>query len=250
MKALVTGASSGIGRSIALELSKNGYDIIATGRKEEKLAELKTLAQTDVQVITADLQKQEECFALYEQVKDEEIEILINNAGFGVFGEFDQTDLMSELDMLHVNIDALHILTKLFLKDFLAKDKGYILNVASSAGFFPGPLFSSYYASKSYVLKLSMAIREELSRKGSNVYIGALCPGPVATEFNKRAKAAGFAAKALSPEYVAQYTLKKMFANKARIVPGAQMQLFTALGPKLPLDLQARIVYATQRKKK
>jgi len=249
MKALVTGASSGIGRALVIQLAEDGYDIIAVARRRDRLEELKSIVKTELTFIPADLSDRRQCFSLYEQVSGQDISIAINNAGFGVFGEFDKTDLDGELSMLDVNVESLHILTKLFLKDFLKKDYGYILNVASSAAFFPGPLFASYYASKAYVLRLTQGIYEELRRKKSNVYIGALCPGPVDTEFNATAHAGGFSAKPLSASDVASYTLKKMYAKKTLIIPGGLMKAAHALGRLLPDGVQARLVYGFQNKK-
>ena len=134
--------------------------------------------------------------------------MLVNSAGYGIFGEFDKTDLDDEIDMINVNVTALHILTKLFLRDFKKRDKGYILNVASVAGFMTGPLLSSYYASKNYVVRLSLAIYEELRRSHSNVKITVLCPGPVDTNFNSRA-GVNFSVKPVNADYVAEYALKK-----------------------------------------
>jgi len=250
MKALVTGASSGIGRAFAIELEEDGYDLVLTARREDRLNELKDMLKANVRVIPADLSRKEECIRLFEEVRGENICIVINNAGFGVFGGFDKTDLDAELDMLDVNIGAVHILTKLFLKEFMEKDYGYILNVASSAGFFPGPLFSSYYASKAYVLRLTQAITEELRREKSDVYVGALCPGPVATEFNSVANACGAGIGGLSAEDVARYSLDKMYAKKSVIVPGAMMKAAHSVGRLLPEKLQARLVYKLQDRKK
>lgn len=248
MKALVTGASSGIGRDIAIILSEMGYELILVARRREKLEELKKTLKTNAQVVCYDLSKEDECFSLYEQVKAENINILINNAGFGTFGAFDETDIMTDLRMIDTNIKAVHILTKLFLKDFKAKNAGYILNVASSAAFLPGPLLSGYYSSKAYVLRLTQAIFEELRRAGSSVYIGSLCPGPVATEFDKTANVK-FSVNGLSSEYVAAYAIKQMFKRKLTIVPGTTMKLarfFETFIPEKPL---LKIAYNMQKRK-
>lgn len=223
MKALITGASSGIGRDMARNLSARGYDLILVARRTDRLEELKKELKTNAQIISADLSKEEACMDLHEQVKNENIDILINNAGFGVFGAFDESDLQEELRMIDTNIKAVHILMKLFLKDFKAKNSGYILNVASSAAFLPGPLFSSYYASKAYVLRLTEAVYEELRKAGSKVYVGTLCPGPVCTEFDTTAKVS-FSLKGLDSRFVADYTIKKMFQRKLVIVPGITMK--------------------------
>lgn len=248
MKVLITGAGSGIGHALSWRLAHDGYGIIAVGRRREPLEILRRELTTPVEVITADLSKSEDCFRLYQQVKNEPVEILINNAGFGVFGAFTETDLSGELGMLGVNIEGLHILTKLFLKDFVQKNAGYILNVASSAGFLPGPLFSSYYASKAYVISLTQAIHEELRRQKKSVYIGALCPGPVATTFNDTAGVA-FSLPGMDPSTCADYAVRKMFARKTIIVPGLTMKIVRFFSKLLPDSLMARLAWHAQKKK-
>jgi short-subunit dehydrogenase len=248
VKALVTGASSGIGRDISVILSKKGYDLILVARRMEKLEELKHTLSTDVRTICLDLSKEEACFALYEQVKNEDIDILINNAGFGIFGLFDMIDIHDELRLIDTNIKAVDILTKLFLRDFKRKDSGYILNVASSAAFLPGPLLSSYYASKAYVLRLTQAIFEELRREGSKVYIGSLCPGPVDTEFNQTANVK-MSLKGLTSQYVADYAIRQMFKRRLTIIPGTAMKLAAFFEKFVPEKLLLRIAYRMQKKK-
>ena len=213
MKALVTGASSGIGEEIAKELGKRGYDIILVARNEEKLKDVASKIKTKTRIITMDLSNKENCKKLYEETKNEDIDILINNAGFGVHGKFCDTDLNKEVQMIETNITAVHILMKLYLKDMIKKDRGHILNVASMAAFGPGPLMSSYYASKAYVYRLSQGVKTELRKNNSKVKISVLCPGPVRTNFNKVA-GVDFAAPSLSSEYVAKYAVKKMLKNK------------------------------------
>lgn len=247
MKALVTGASSGIGKELAIALSDMGYDLILVARRKTKLEELKKKLPGKTTTIVMDLSSTANCMKLYEKVKKEDIEVVVNNAGFGVFGEFDKTNLDKELDMIDINIKAVHVLTKLFLKDFKDKDSGYILNVASSAGFLSGPLMATYYATKGYVLKLTEAIYEELRREGSNVYIGALCPGPVDTEFNKVAKVK-FSMKPLDSKYVAEYAIDQMLKRKLIIIPGFKTK-FVRLCGLLPRKLLLRINYNVQKKK-
>ena len=225
MKALITGASSGIGRDMAVILAQQGYDLILVARRLDLLEKLKEELPVDVQVIALDLGKEEACKALYETVRNESIEVLINNAGFGLIGAFDRTDLETELQMIDINIKAVHILTKLFLVDFKKRNRGYILNVSSSAGFLPGPLMSTYYASKAYVLWISQAVWEELRQENSNVHISALCPGPIPTEFNKKAQVQNISGKGLSSEYVASYAIRQMFRKKRVIVPGFGMKI-------------------------
>jgi len=248
MKALITGASSGIGYSMALYLGSLGYDLIVVARNEDKLDQLKTRLNVNVKPILLDLSTEENCRKLYNQVKDEDIDILINNAGFGTFGNFYETNLTTELEMIDVNIKTVHILTKLFLIDFRKKNKGYILNVASSAAFEPGPLMATYYATKSYNFRLSEAIYEELRREHSNVSISILCPGPVKTNFNEVANVK-FAFDGLDSNYVAKYAIDKMFKHKLVIVPGTMMKVMRVITKILPEKLTARIAYNIQKRK-
>ena len=204
MRALITGASSGIGKDMAKYLSKLGYDLVIVARNNEQLEQLKKELETNVEVIAMDLSNKENCYELHEQVQN--IDILVNNAGFGEFGEFVETDLEKEISLIQTNITALHILTKLYLKDMVKENKGHILNVASIAGFMPGPLMATYYASKNYVVALTRAIKKELKKMKSDVKVSLLCPGPVNTNFNKVANV-NFKVKGLSSEYVAKYAI-------------------------------------------
>lgn len=248
MKALITGASSGIGKNIAYVLANKGIDLILVARNKDELLKIKANVKVNVEVIELDLLKEKNVFKLYEMCKDGNIDILINNAGFGLFGLFTETDLARELEMIDLNIKAYHILTKLFLKDFVEKDNGYILNVASSAGFMAGPRLSTYYATKNYVLKLTMAINEELRQSGSNVVVSALCPGPVNTNFNKVAHGE-FSIKEASPKYVAKYAINKLFKKKMIIIPTFRIKLGIFLLRILPYRIQLIYCYHIQGKK-
>ncbi len=248
MKALITGASSGIGRDMARYLSNQGYDLILVARRKTRLQELKKELKTNIEIINIDISSTFNCMDLYKTVKDEDIDVLINCAGFGIYGNFNDTSLDKELDLIDTNIKAVHTLTKLFLKDFVKKDEGYILNVSSSAGFMSGPLMSSYYASKGYVLKLTEAISYELKKECSNVYVGCLCPGPVNTDFNKVAKVK-FSVKALDSNYVAKYAIDKMFKKKTIIIPSFKMKIACNLSKLLPRKWLTSIVYNIQKKK-
>ncbi len=248
MKALVTGASSGIGEEIAKELSKKGYDIILVARNEEKLKEVASKIQTETRIIIMDLSKKENCQKLYEETKSEDIDILINNAGFGVHGKFCDTDLDKEVQMIETNITAVHILMKLFLKDMIKKNSGHILNVASMAAFGPGPLMSAYYASKAYVYRLSQGVKTELKKNNSKVKISVLCPGPVRTNFNKVA-GVDFAAPSLSSEYVAKYAVNEMLKNKFTIVPGTFMKITRFFEKIVPHNLVSNISYFVNYRK-
>ena len=246
MRALITGASSGIGRDMARELSKKGYELVLVARDFEKLNEVKQELETKIEIVCMDISNVDNCKKLYEQYKD--IDILINNAGFGDCGYFSKTNLEKEISMINTNIVAYHTLTKLYLKDMKEKNSGKILNVASIAGFMPGPLMATYYATKNYVVRLSEAIREELRRDNSKVQISILCPGPVDTNFNKVADVE-FALKGLSSEYVAKYAIEKFLKGKFYIVPGWKIKL-AKIGCKIaPTNLVSKISYNMQRRK-
>ncbi len=246
MKALITGASSGMGRDMAKILSQKGYDLILVARDEKKLEEVKKQLKTETKIVVMDISNEENCKKIYEGNKD--IDILINNAGFGDCGHFEETSLDKDIQMIHTNIIAYHILTKLYLKEMIKKDSGKILNVASIAGFMPGPLMTTYYSTKNYVVRFSESIREELRRKKSKVQISILCPGPVDTNFNKVADVE-FALKGLSSEYVAKYAINKFFKGKFYIVPGWKIKL-ARIGAKLaPASFVAKISYNMQKRK-
>ena len=216
MRALVTGASSGIGRDIAKNLSKKGYDLVLVSRDKQKLEKVAKEINGNVKIISLDLTDEQACKNLYKQ--EPNIDLLVNNAGFGDCGEFTKTDLDKEIKMIETNVIAYHILMKLYLKDFVKKDSGTILNVASIAGFMPGPLMSTYYATKAYIVRISEGIREELKHRKSNVKISILCPGPVATNFNEVANVKFHLREANSMD-VAKYAIEKLQKGKFYIVP-------------------------------
>lgn len=249
-KAIVTGASSGIGKDIAIELAKKNYDLVLVSRDIDKLKKVKEqINNIQVEIISKDLSIEQNCIDLFEQLKNEKIDILVNNAGFGLFGEFAEAPLEKELSMIKTNIIAMHILTKLFLQKMKRDNSGYILNVASIAGFMPGPLMSAYYASKAYVVRLTQAIREELRKEKSNVKVGVLCPGPVDTNFNKVA-GVSFSLPALSSKYVAKYTVNKILKNKFYIVPGIQIKAVRLFAKIIPDSIMAKMCYKNQSKKR
>ncbi len=248
MVALITGASSGIGADIARILSDKGYDLILVARNKRKMEVLAKELKTNAEIIPMDISSTYNCTELYNLVKKKNIDVLVNNAGFGLFGEFCCTKLDKELDMIELNVKTVHTLTKLFLKDFVKKDKGYILNVASSAAFMPGPLMATYYATKAYVLHLTESINEELRRKKSNVFICALCPGPVSTNFNKVA-GVSFNLESLESYDVAKYAVKQMFKKKVVIIPGFKIKMGVFALRLLPRSLVRKIAYKIQKNK-
>lgn len=248
MKALITGATSGLGMAIAENLSNQGWELILTGRNSDMLKKLQKRLKTNVYTITCDLSNPENAYKLYNTCKKHSIDLLVNNAGFGVFGNFSETSVKSEVEMINVNITSLHILTKLFLRDFLKYNRGRIINVASSAGFMTGPKLSGYYASKNYVVRLTLAIAEELRHMKTNVKISVFCPGPIDTNFNNRA-GVNFSIKPKSPEYMAEYALKKAFCDKTVIIPTLSMKIGTALSRILPERIVAPVVFCIQKSK-
>ena len=278
MWALVTGSSSGIGRDMARYLYRLGYSLILVARNEEGLKAIKSEleekanlvkdANTDINydksknlkkievsqeqqilVIPKDLSKKEECMELYKETKNISLDLLVNNAGFGEFGEFTETDLDKEVNLINTNITAVHILTKLYLKDMIERNSGNILNVASIAGMEPGPLMAAYYASKAYVIRLSRAINKEIKKKKSKVKISILCPGPVDTNFNNVAKVV-FKAPSMPSEKVAKYGIDKALKGKLIIIPGIlnkSVRFFSKIVPDCILE---ECAYHIQRRKK
>lgn len=249
MKALVTGASSGIGLEIAKYLDELGYQLILVARNKEKLEDLASRLKHKAKIIVMDLETEANIKSLYVLTKNEDIDILVNNAGFGDFGYFTETDLNKELEMIDLNIKSVHMLTKMFLKEMVKKDSGYILNVASSASFQPGPLMATYYSTKAYVFRLTEAISYELKKQKSKVHISCLCPGPVDTNFNAVA-GVNFAVKPLSAERVARYAVDQMFKNKMVIIPGFKMKCAKFFGRFLSDKKLMAITYRIQKKKK
>lgn len=248
MKALITGASSGIGLAIADELFDMGCSLVLVARDADKLNELKKKYGRKAKIVEMDLSSTYNCMELYEQCKNDKIDVVINNAGFGDCGFFDETDLNKELNMIDVNIKAVHTITKLFLNDFAKHNRGFILNVASIAAFAPGPLMATYYATKTYVLNLTESIAKELELQKSNVYIGCLCPGPVNTNFDKRAGVT-FSMKGMSKEKVAKYAVKEMFKKKQIIIPGLKTKLGYKATKMLSDEKLSKFIFNGQKKK-
>lgn len=249
MKVLITGASSGIGRDMARIFSKKGYDLVLVARDENKLNGVKEELEKNninVETVVMDLSKEENCIKLHETIKN--IDILINNAGFGDCGDFSKTDLNKEMNMIKTNITAYHILTKLYLIDMKKENSGKILNVASIAGFMPGPLMATYYATKAYIVRLSEAIREELKKEKSKVQISILCPGPVDTNFNKVANVK-FNLKEANSRDIANYAIKMLEQGKFYIIPGIGVK-FAKFGVRLlPTTLISKMTYKVQQRK-
>lgn len=263
MKAVITGASSGIGKDMAKILNEKGYDLVLVARDEERLQDTKQeLEQSNknsnanqekeisrnnkIEIISMDLTDEEKCKNLAQNVKD--VDILINNAGFGDCGEFDKTNLDKDISMIKTNITAYHILTKLYLKQMKEKNSGKILNVASIAGFMPGPLMATYYSTKAYVVRLSESIREELKKEKSNVQISILCPGPVNTNFNNVANVK-FHMRESNSYNVANFAIKKLLKGRFYIIPGLDVKLGIFFSHFVPSSFVAKITYIVQKRK-
>ena len=252
--ALVTGAGRGIGSAIAKSLAKEGATVIVNYAGNAQAAQdtvdsiLKNGGSAEkYQCDVSDFAAVEEMIKYVVQ-KYEKIDILVNNAGFGLFGNFTETDLSKELNMIDINIKAVHILTKLFLKDMKRKNKGYILNVASSAAFQSGPLMATYYSTKSYVYRLTEAINYENKKDKVNVQVSCLCPGPVDTNFNKVA-GVRFSVKPLKADYVAKYAIDQMLKGKMLIIPGFKMKCAKFFGRFVSDKKLMAITYRIQKKK-
>ena len=276
MWALVTGASSGIGRDMARYLYLSlGYNLIIVARNEDKLLELKQELESKLQgekqnqenskndnanieknkninreiiVIKADWSYLADINNIVEKTKNIDVDLLVNNAGFGVFGNFTTTNLEKEVNLINTNITAVHILTKVFLNKMKSKNKGHILNVASIAGMEPGPLMAAYYASKAYVIRLSRAINKELRKEKSNIKISILCPGPVDTNFNNVANVV-FKAPSMPSEKVAKYGIDKTLKGKLIIVPGFLNKCVRFFSKILPDAILEEVAYHIQRRK-
>ncbi len=253
--ALVTGASSGIGREIVKLLESYGYGSILVARRRSRLEDLAEDLKYKSYIIEADLSQPSTAKDLCQKIDELEekeairIDLLVNNAGFGDLGFFGETDLDKELDMIHVNIESLHILMKHYLKRFVEEDKGHILNVASSAGLMPaGPYMSTYYATKAYVTSLTSGVAKELKDMGSRVVVSALCPGPVDTEFNDVANCS-FDIGSIGPGQCAREALEKLFKGKTIIVPSTKMKLATKFSKILTRNRLIDICGRQQKKK-
>ena len=249
MKALVTGGSSGIGRDMAIYLSKLGYNVILVSKDENKLISACEEIKNSHYYV-CDLSYDVEVNKLCEYLLKEKPDIVINDAGFGAFGDYSEVSLEREMEMVKVNVISLHKITKTCLKYMEGNKNAHILNVASIAGLLPGgPLLGTYYATKSYVRSYTLGIYEELRRKGSTIKISCLCPGPVNTNFNNVA-GGHFSINSKASSFVSEYAIKYMFKNKLIILPGLDVKLGSFFGKILPSKLVLKILYKVEHKKR
>lgn len=258
--ALITGASSGIGESLARQLAAHGAHLILVARTEDRLhalaAELGARYRVQVHVLPADLNRPGAAAALHAavQARGLNVDILVNNAGLGGYGEF-STQPSDEIDrMIAVNISALTGLTRAFLPDMLARGRGRVLNVASTAAFQPGPLMAVYYATKAYVLSFSEAVAEEVA--GSGVSVTALCPGPVQTGFQAVSRLgesdllSGPARLViLSADEVARQGVRGLLVGQRVVVAGRLNRVQTLLPRLLPRAVVTRLIGRVQARR-
>ena len=246
---LITGASSGIGTEFAKAFSKKGCKLILVARRADRLHALAAELGTPCEVLPADLSEEKEVLRIAELTKDQKVDILINCAGFGLLGAETAVDLAEELNMIDVNIRAVHILTKIFLEQMIARNSGAILNVASSAGLLPaGPYLNTYYATKAYVASFTQGLAAELEDMRRNVYVAALCPGPVNTEFTAVARGSQWD-NGISAEKCVSYAMKQMEKGKRVIVPGFTVRAGLFFSRFLSKKALARFVGRFQKKK-
>lgn len=251
--AIITGASSGIGKAFAESFAQKGVNVVMTARSGVALASIATHLEKTYEIKTliyaADLKDYQKAEGLVQTVEDANIRIkyLVNNAGFGLRGKFTETQWDSESAMIDLNTRTLTYLCKEYARRFKDQNAGHILNVASTAAFFAGPNMAVYFATKAYVLNLSRALHEELS--GSNITVTALCPGPTDTGFAESAKTAGtgfFKGGLASAEQVAEYGVRAMLRGKRIAIPGIRNKLVVFIGRLMPRRLTAKYIASRQ----
>jgi len=244
--ALITGGTSGIGLALAREFARRGYNLIIAARKPDELAkvklELERQYKISVQTVSCDLSRTDGVRTISSELKNTDINVLVNNAGFGAKGSFAETSLDVELSMIQLNIVALTSLTKLFLHGMIARGSGIILHVASTAAFEPGPFMAVYFATKAYVLSLSEALGEEL--RGTGVTVTALCPGPTQTGFAAAARTLGrgvFSGQLHTAAEVARIGVGGALQGKRVVITGAKNKALIFLTRLSPRAITARV---------
>lgn len=253
--ALITGATSGIGYELAKLFAADGYNLVIVARDQGQL-DLKAaeLQQNGIRVIpiAKDLFDPEQAFALYAELQAQgtAIDVLVNNAGQGVYGEFEETDIDRELDIINLNISSLVVLTKLFLKDMTARNSGKILNTASIASKTPGPWQAVYHGTKAFVLSFTEAIREEL--RDTNITVTALMPGVTDTDFFNKAdmldsKAVQDKEAMADPADVAKDGYEALMAGKNKVISGLKNKIQVGMGNLMPDSALAHQIYEQQK---
>lgn len=242
--AIITGASSGIGRALAFEFARNGYNIFLTARNEKRLSETAAECEKDfnvkAEIFPADLADSSAVEKLVETISNRGFDVLVNNAGFGVKGDFAETGLSEELKMLDVQLAAMLRLTKAALPKMIVQRSGKILNVASVYSFAPVPRQSVYSASKAFILNFSSALNNEL--KNENIQVSVICPGITQTEFRRRAGIADKKESGMTAAKVAEIAFREMMRGKHIIVPGWQNKIFVFAAKHLPSESFAAVM--------
>ncbi len=244
--ALITGASSGIGYELAKVFARNGYDLVLTARNREQLQRVADEVRAfgiDAEVLPADLADPAAPQAIFDHLHQPSrpLDVLVNNAGFGTFGPFAQSDPVSQMQMIQVNIAALTHLTRLFLPSMLAARQGHILNIASMAAFAPGPFLAVYYATKAYVVSFTEALAEELRHSG--VRVTAVCPGPTKTDFQRRAgadRSSLFRGHVMDAAAVAAIAFKGFRRRQILVIPGGRNKFLSLAAKFAPRKLVRR----------
>ena len=246
MLALITGASSGIGKELAIQLAKKNYNLILIARRLEKLKELKSkLNKVEVTIYQTDLTDNLQLNKLIDSIKDKEIDLFINNAGFGMVGKSFDLPTENELNMIDLNLKSLHILTKFALETM---NSGKIVNISSLAAYLPTPKLASYAATKAYVSSYSEAINYELKKTNKSLKVLTVAPGPVKTEFNQVAQVKQ-KLKALDVKTCVKIIIKGIEKNKSLIIPGFKMKLLYFLVKIIPKKILLSTSYKIQNKK-
>ncbi|AFH60769.1 SDR family NAD(P)-dependent oxidoreductase [Paenibacillus caseinilyticus] len=252
---LITGASGGIGKELADRFAKDGYDLVLVARSEDKLVDLARVYREKYRVQTTYIAKDVALPGVAEEIYREleekgiSVDFLVNNAGFGLYGEFLETQLEQEMNMIDINIKALTVMTKVFLPDMVKRHQGGVLNVASLVAFFPGPLMAVYYATKAYVLSFTEALENELL--GTGVTVSALCPGATATGFVDRAGLATsklFRSGVMEVGQVADIGYREFLRGKTLIITGGRNKFMAFLPRLLPRKLMTNAVRSAQAK--
>jgi short-subunit dehydrogenase len=247
--ALITGASGGIGLELARIFAREGYGLVLVARSRERLDQITAeLKATPVQAIARDLTLAGAPEEIHREVPT--VDVLVNNAGYGVYGPFDKTPLADELGLMQLNMTALVVLTKLYLPAMVAAKSGKIMNVASTAAFVPGPFMALYYASKAFVLSFSEAIASEL--EGTGVTVSVLCPGPTATGFQERASMENSRlfkhTKVMDARSVADAGYRGLITGKTVVIPGAMNKVLTQSIRFSPRSMVTKIARKLQEK--
>ncbi|MGR6129067.1 SDR family NAD(P)-dependent oxidoreductase [Paenibacillus sp. SER-28] len=252
---LITGASGGIGKELADRFAKDGYDLVLVARSEDKLVDLageyRKKYRVQTTYIAKDVALPGVAEEIYRELKEKGITVdfLVNNAGFGLYGEFLETQLEQEMNMIDINIKALTVMTKVFLPDMVKRQQGGVLNVASLVAFFPGPLMAVYYATKAYVLSFTEALENEL--RGTGVTVSALCPGATATGFVDRAGLATsklIRSGVMEVGQVADIGYREFLRGKTLIITGGRNKFMAFLPRLLPRKLMTNAVRSAQAK--